>query len=193
MSRYEFLEAPRTLEEFAIERGIVFRHGRFITMQSKRPVVIGEMRVYNSGVVVDSATDTDILEEFIKQLMDQATDQLGIEFDIKIDSSTYYSSQLEFLLYISDPDKVKEQSKADNISSLLNSYLEGYNIPTTKFHHNVGTFDVDPLDNPGGLIGHFSISRRAGFPYGNSMYFSEAPLKTRDHQAALVQILDLLG
>jgi len=73
IERYGFLKAPQTLEEFDLEKGVVFQSGRFGSVS-----IVG-ITFFRNGIVVDTRSSTEDAENFLSDAGEWAEQFFGIE------------------------------------------------------------------------------------------------------------------
>ena len=62
----------------------------------------------------------------------------------------------------------------------------GPKVPKFAFHGVILNTDVHQL--PVSPPSHFSLERRAGFPFSQKIFFSQAPVPTKDHLKILEKL-----
>lgn len=103
-----------------------------------------------------------------------------------------YVSQLEFLL---DRSISQRLTMLKPLAGLITKFVRGYGFTACPDYEPSAVylfFDNSKLTNPPTFAGSFLIDRRAGVPYQENRYYSQAPLKTADHVAALVELEGVL-
>src|SRR6266851_3210694 len=69
--RYGFLQSPRLVADYNLETGITFLEGQF------EKTWIKKLSVHGNGLLVEAETSTDIIDNFIDDLMLWANEQFG--------------------------------------------------------------------------------------------------------------------
>lgn len=174
--RYQFIEYPKSIEDFTAGAGINYSYGYFDDF------VIGKMIVYNDAVFVTAQTHSDKLDA----LADDFISQLEKAFDLNLDLSdavSLYSSKVEVELkpgfsdWFSQLQPVidKMSKAAKNNGILVSEYqMNGFSIT------GEGDGELKP--------GRFLLERRAQQPFAENLFFSEAPLSTDAHRELLEEI-----
>jgi len=166
--KYGFVEGPRTVKDFDLTNGITFLHGIF---QSQ--IVIDKVKVYSNGLIVETKEDTDFCVAFIMDVMEWAKNEIGIVLMPNKKSPDLYMSTLEVQM---DADLAEPFSHFDKISELIENMLRSYRMPLPKYKVSGFQFgDVESQNTP------FRFERRVGRAISANVYFSVAPLGTKDH------------
>ena len=77
------------------------------------------------------------------------------------------------------------------LAGLITKFVRGYGFTACPDYEPSAVylfFDNSKFTSPPTLAGSFLIDHRAGVPYDENRYYSQAPLKTDDHVAALVEL-----
>jgi hypothetical protein len=193
--RYSFREVPSTqsLLNPPSNQPATFIHGR---LPSKRTVTVENLQVLNYAphstvVSAISRKSTDEADVFLNDM----ADFVGKEFhiDTKPISPTTYQSQLEVILNSSVKERFDFlQQLGQSITNLLKTY--GFSAaplyePTGFSMH----FDATKPTEPVTLATVFTVERRAQMPFDENKYYSQAPLRTSDHEAVLEHVEKLLS
>jgi hypothetical protein len=173
-ARYGFMESPKTVAEFDLSKGITFLHGFF----DKR-IVIDKFMIYNNGLVVETKDTTDVCVEIMSDVIKWGSEEAGVIFEENLMAPELYLSHLEVQ---SEIDLQAHSSKFQTISAALNSYMASYKEAGRDYKYSTMSFALDP--STGGPT-TFQFERRAKQPFSNNLYFSSAPLKSRDHESLL--------
>jgi hypothetical protein len=183
--RYGFMKIPSTFEELFPSdpnQGIKFAEGKFD--RNGQTVVIQLLQLLPNIILAETRTSTDDADAFLDDYIQQANQNRNDI--IKIVAAPIYNSQIEFSMKHGLEEFTPTAAK---LGAQLNSLVAGYGTPMQSYrvisiavnHTLVGLGGIQPA--------HFSIERRSGIPYDADLYFSNAPLKTRDH-IALLKSLD---
>lgn len=187
VDRYKFLKFPQTLEEYDLTKGITFSHGKFQPRaeKNKRDVVIDSLQIYSNGVLVDTRGDTEDADHFIDDLLKWSVEFFEIEIpDQRIDK--VYLSNLEIVL---SKTLFSHIPTAKPLGEWISAYLSEYGLKHDAFEPTGFALNFDRTSLPGSILTNFSLQRRENTPFSSGIYFSSAPLKTKDH-IALLQKLD---
>lgn len=178
--RYGFVRMPTPEQALSADSatGIVMSHGAW-DAGGGRTVLIREVKILLQAVTVDAADSTDDAELVFSDFLSWA-ESFGLKV-IQIDPKRRaYASHIECTL---DAPLDHGFRMLDAIGSRIASFLTEYNwhdqqLPPLRVH-SVGM----NLELP--LLSDFGVARRLNIPYDQNVYFSQAPLTTRDHTAVL--------
>lgn len=184
--KYQFLKFPQTYEEVFPDpqqgqvQGILFHGGKFKI--GTREVGIAMLQFLPGMIVCDTQTTTDdadfILDDYI-----EAANKDHPEAIIAI-GAPYYLSQIEFSLE-RVPQLLAEYEEAGKaIDRCLAEY--GTTVPKFSFWSTGLNTELHGL----GVMppAFFAIERRVGFPQSAKMFFSQSPLRTKDHIGLLEKL-----
>jgi len=174
--RYEFMQGPRTVEEYDLTRGVVFRHGVF------RGQLVERVQLFNTGMLAEGKFDTDELDAFIDDVIGWGENERGLRFVPNPDMLTIkraYYSQLFF--------ELPERGSAgfEIFSDLGGEVMEA--MASDGFPQTSGGFtgiSVGP-DPASGASWVFRFERRAAQPFSSNQFYSAAPMRTKAHVALL--------
>lgn len=177
VQRYHFVQGP-TAEQL-LKSEIVFQIGKF------DDVGIGEMRIYNDGVIVSGGSNTDYLEAFLNDLLEWAKTDFGLVPIVTVKPELHFES----LFYVkSDADLLSlirpEKAAVTAINRLWAQYPYGGEYELISAHFNIDPPNVKARRKPQ----QFIIERRAGTAAEENIYYSVAPFKTKDHLALLERL-----
>src|SRR5882724_2882205 len=152
--KYGFAQVPRTIEEMNLQTGVNFLQGYF------NDKLIDKLSVYSNGFLVESKHDTDLMDEFLDDLLAWVPPQFEIE--VIQTGVRSYLSQLEVAMPI---DIGVAFNKFSDVGRLLASALkeygqvaEDYQISSLRMHYDlVGKTDATSRE--------FVFERRAAEPY----------------------------
>jgi hypothetical protein len=186
VDRYKFLKVPQTLEEYDEAKGVTFRHGKFQYTRGKetRDVVIDSLQVYNNGLLADTRSDTEDADEFIDDLLAWAVKT----YDITIPAQRVEQIYLSNLEISSSKTLSNYIPSSKDISEELARYLTEYGIKHEPFEPVSFALHFDKTVLPNSLLTNFTLQRRETVPFSSGLYFSSAPLKTKDHLALLEKL-----
>ena len=179
VDRYNFLKVPQTLEEFDETKGITFRHGKFHS--NGRDIVIDVFQVFNNGLLVDTREDTEDAERFIDDVVEWGSKTYGLVVS-EAPVEHVYLSNLELFLTNSLSTYIPIAPK---LSGEISHYLTEYGIKHEPFETVNFVLNFDRVRLPNSVLTNFTLQRREGVPFSSGLYFSSAPLKTKDHIAIL--------
>lgn len=133
------------------------------------------------GVVTKTSTDdSDLVLDDLAKLM---TERFGIETTPILPTS--YQSQLEVAFH----SAVNEHFRFSGpIGKAITEYVKSYGFPAcpTYIPTMFGMyFDTSKPTTPPTFSTSFTIERRVGVSFEENKYYSQAPLRTKDHEALL--------
>jgi hypothetical protein len=178
VQRYSFAKFP-SMEEL-IREPIAFSIGKFGDVQ------INEFQIYQDGIVVSSRAPTEVLDAFISDLFSWSEMEFGMveAADAKpekfIESSLVVKSTKDLALCISPASAV-----IDVVNDALRRQVTGVPYQLSGF-----SLEADPgalLDRRRRPI-RFAVERRANTSFNDNIFFSVAPLHTKDHLAVLASM-----
>jgi hypothetical protein len=162
-------------------------NGKIVSVEQFLVTYVGN-RATSLGV--STRISSDASDSFLDNVIEWAANEYGL--DAKEILPRSYFSQVEFVL--SKPLS-RHFTELGEIGEAITSYVQGYgleNCPSYEFggfsmhfdlvKHN----DLKPSPQP------FAIERRVGSSYNERKYFSQAPLRTQDHEAILERLEKLL-
>lgn len=182
VEQYKFLKVPQTLEEYDDAKGITFAHGKFSS--GVRDVVIDSFQVFNNGIVADTREDTDESDKFLDDIIEWSMKALGRVLSSQIVERVYLSN-----LEISLKTPISNYNpSAQKLSGALSRSLTEYGIKHGPIEMVSVALNFDRTKVPDSILTNFTLQRREGTPFESGLYFSTAPLKTKDHIALLQMI-----
>lgn len=178
-SRYRFVKSPAVEDLLNQRPNAVFEHGKF------GDSVIRKFSLHSDGMISESQAGTEAAEQFLEDFVSWSKDAFGVvELDIN-ESYKMYDSNLVAQMQIDLPEKMGFlRFICDNIETTLKQYREG--IP--EYQAAGFSLSSDSAGIAGVAPAPFQIERRVGQPFSNNLYFSSAPLRTRDHAKLLEMI-----
>jgi hypothetical protein len=139
---------------------------------------------------VSTRVSSDASEAFLEHAIQWAANEYGLDTTEMFPRA--YFSQVEFVL----PKPLSQHfAELQQIGKAITAFGQRYGsnkCPLYEFggfsmHFDVVKFfDLMPTPQP------FAIERRVGATYDENKYFSQAPLRTQDHQAVLEQVEQIL-
>ena len=181
IQKYSFVKYPN-LDELQNEI-FAFNVGRFRDFQ------IDELKVYNDGVIVTSKCSTEILNEFLDELLGWLKSDFGY-CEITIPKpETHFESRL---VVKTDKDIASLLSPPKRVTNLIEQTLA--KNTEAEYQATGISFETDSQ----GLTkrrrpGRFGLERRVGVPFGTNTYYSVAPLTSTDHLMLLDGLEGLAG
>jgi len=181
--RYRFFEAPCKADEIDPEKGLRFALGRF------EGATIDSLEVFNSALVVRGPAATEILDRFLEDISNWATETLHVTIAPSQPVARAYNSTLEVSASF---DLLRWHKRLDAFREMLGEMVSRQG------------FDVAPYEAIGMAMhtekeravplqpAKFTLERRVGHHYGENIFFSEAPVATADHKKLLDSLETLL-
>ena len=176
VQRFGFQKFPQKYEEFYPQKGIELAAGKWESGS------IDKVVIYSGGIVVDTRSSTDDSEKVLDECLMWTRTEFGLQYHQEMIKRKGYVSQLTFY---SDAPIFSALSSplsrlAQNVTrSLEKSLGEKINYEPSSFaiHLDQTTRQLSPAA--------FTLQRRAGIPFTDNKYFSEAPLPTGIHKELL--------
>ena len=177
---FRFVDVPLKLEDFdTANKGATFRHGFF------KGAVIDLFQIYDNGVLAEGKVSTDICDDFLDAVLAWAAEKFALAYADEASQRRAYVSELET---VSDKELMKTLSKLKAIGELLGEKVTSYGRKCPPFHpsgiHLAPNFNEEGVN----AAGRFLLERRGGIPFERNVYFSTAPLSTRDHMSVLERL-----
>jgi hypothetical protein len=178
VSRYEFQKFPKDYSEFDETKGIEFLEGR------RGEDVIWRLAIYNTGVLVDTRSNTTLSREIMEEAFLWAKDTFGLNYEPGMVKRFAYISQVTFYsegtLSMLNPVLSRIARRVTQAVSEFQKAKVDYETATLGIHH-------DALDRKNQVAG-FVVSPRIETPLSEHKYFSEAPLTTDLHWELLEEL-----
>ncbi|HEV7731417.1 MAG TPA: hypothetical protein VGR62_04605 [Candidatus Binatia bacterium] len=190
--RYGFVRFPTTAREVLPPNDgvpLVFEHGKF--ERDGRQVLIQRLELLRYAISLDAATSTEDADIVVDDLL-----AVGSEY-ITPAGRRFYISHLELTqpgVGIPVPERAVPAigSVARDLARLLPTYEPGTwanGIPPDAFAVAGFSLLVDPAGAQ--FACDFRLERRANVPLSSNLFFSQAPLRTTDHIAALERFFEI--
>jgi hypothetical protein len=172
--QYGFLSTPMPEQLLPTsESGAEFQHGRLQIGEKSR--VIDKLVVYRDGIVIDTSSSTDDCEVILTDLLRWAEQN---SITIEHTAAPLYVSQLVVKMDI-DFERLAPVSR--NVSKTMTTFLTCYGLEVPEYNLDSIRWNFDQTRPSRLKPSPFLIENRADVPHGENVYFSQAPLKTRDH------------
>jgi hypothetical protein len=171
VERYGFQKYPSKLEDFDEAKGITFEQGR------AGDITIVQLVIYQNGIQLDTATDTDSSEAIVMDALGWASQTLGLVYKPEMLKRKSYVSNLTFY---SDAPLLQTNPVLNRISIKISKAVsENLRFPFS-FQPTAIQIGHDP-EAQTIPVAPFSIQRRAQTPFSENKYFSTAPVSTKIH------------
>lgn len=177
--RYKFWEVPLNLAEWNQDTGARFAVGKFGEHN------ISTLEIFANGIVAQAETDTSVLDDMIGDAMLWAHDSFGIDYVISQPIEKNFNSTVEVR---ATTDFLNKFLALENTRNLLSAMVKGYGFPVADYALNGITLlsEANPL-NPI-PTNKFVFERRIGSKYDENVFFSEAPVATKQHMELLQEL-----
>jgi hypothetical protein len=186
--KFKFQAVPNKAEELANPTQtapLVFRYGT--CKVAGRAVVIVILQIFPTAVLAGVDTSTEDAESFLDELIEWASEKFGIEYQKLAEPA--FSSQLEVKLAKPLGEYFPRLKKVCEAGSKLISDVF-VNKPPYELAGITLSFDrLKFIPSPGNI----RLERRESAPYADNLYFSEAPMTTKNHLALLKLLEDSLS
>lgn len=179
--RYGFITAPK-IQDLAPSdpaKGAEFQHGKLIA--ENRTIIIDKFTIFREGLVADTASSTDDTDLFLDDLAQWAktaspkAEQSGPRF---------YISQIEIKM---NETLEVYAPRFRPVGEKIATLLSGYGIKVPRYEVSALNLYFDQLGKTPPQPGVFFFDRRLNYSYSENVWFSQAPLKTADHVALLME------
>jgi hypothetical protein len=175
VKRYSFVKAPSPDQALPY----TFTIGKFKNAQ------IAELSIYNDGFIVSSASDTDLVDEFIDDFLSWAIKEFGIIPLTAIKPEKFYESSIVVKSEVDLAATLKPQTE---ISNVLADAMKSAQI-TAPITLSGFILDFNPKDflgkrKPFRVI----VDRRVNVPFSENIFYSQSPFRTRDHLKVLTSL-----
>jgi hypothetical protein len=175
VERYRFQRFPQKVEEFDEQKGVEFWSGEV------NGQVIDKLVIYNSGILIDTRTDTQTSRALIEDALLWAKSRFEINYEPGTIRRFGYVSQVTFHSDMTldglNPALQRLSDRLSEAVSGIHGHSVRYQTSSIQVHH-------DPLARKNPIAG-FTIFPRVDTPFSEKKYFSEAPVPTDVHIALL--------
>jgi hypothetical protein len=179
--RYSFAKVPSITE--LTSSSFAFAIGKF------RDVQINELQVYPDGVVVSTRADTEILEDFLSDLLSWAEREFGLTLIATTTPEKFIESGI---VVKSETDLSRALSPSNDLTEVVNRAIQK-NVTKARYQIAGFTLDSDPAAFPGRRKPmRFGIERRLNVPFSENVFYSYAPINTQHHLKVLSELEALL-
>ena len=176
--RYGFLQGPNAVRDYDRANGITFLKGIF------RTEVIEKLQIFDVGILCEMSAPTEIADAFLDDLTSWANDNFNLGISKLSHPPSGYVSTLEFSSDFRLDTMMKPVSE---IGIILSKFLNarGHDLPPysgwgVRMNLDPGLKNLKP--------GEFALEHRANKPFAERIYYSTAPLTTKEHLALLEKV-----
>ena len=160
---------------FLQKKSADFLHGKFTT-EDGHTIIVQNLSVYSDGVVVDTALSTNHSDLFLAEWLRWMAEIT--EGTITPVGLRYYMSQIEMRMENALDRCLVAFHK---IGPTVAIHLNEYGIKAPPYEGTGLRFSFDQLGAVGAQPCEFLLERRLNVPFGDNLWFTQAPLKTGDH------------
>jgi hypothetical protein len=187
-ARYQFSMVSQLTSQHLQGAPIPLQAGRFLIGDKVHR--ISQLMVLQQGDIV-TAEDTDIGDAILDDLLQFLDQSFGGDLVAQVDKRLYVTGLVvEFSKSFEGRNKfLRDAEKITKMPFTKMVFSTERNFPAPG-PEAAALLSSDPLLQM--ELTEFSIERRAGEPFSANRYFSIAPLRTKDHIAALEKIEALL-
>lgn len=178
--RYYFFQGPEKIEDFNLERGTTFLRGAL-----NDSIKIDRLQLLKSAILCEASIDLDQCDIFLDDVIQFGSEILGVPIEENVEFGRIYVSQLEVEL---DNTLQKYTDQFTEIGKNISSYIAVYGNKVEPYLPSAIAFSGDPAEIGGIKTESFKLEERVGFPRREKIYYSSAPLKTKDHIAVLEKL-----
>lgn len=180
VERYDFKKFPTKVEDFDESKGVEFEHGR------TTDIVIDKVVILNSGVYVDTRTETAASEAILHEALKWLSHDFGLIYSPSMIKRRAYISEVTFH---SIDNLLGVHPMMREFSRVVSREIEE-NFQQPLVYEAAGiSLMYDKLKTAFGPAA-FTIQRREGVPFSENKYYSSAPIKTETHLKLLEQFED---
>jgi hypothetical protein len=176
IERYSFVKYPSPDQVLPYTFGI----GKFQNTQ------ITELSIYNDGITASSASDTDLLDTFIDDLLAWAARELQLIEAPANKPEKYYESSI---VVKSTTNLASVAELRSGLSNILQPALEAAKIDAAlQLSGLIFDFDLPRVQSLKRKPFRLTIDRRLGVPFSENVFYSQAPFRTKDHVEVLASL-----
>jgi hypothetical protein len=193
-NRYEFVVAPRNEDILPQSpkapdqpkptdqpKGVEFKHGRLKNTEG-RAVIIQQFSMFADGIVVDTTTSTEDSDLFVSDFVSWV--QIEFSLELKLGRKLYIS-QLE--IQAAAPLEIYSPT-FKRVGKTVTELIHNYGLDVAPYQFSIVTLNFDQIGAVPPYPIPFQIERRINVPYKENMWFSQAPLRTKDHIKVLHEL-----
>jgi hypothetical protein len=181
--RYKFMEIPRLVGDYDLQRGMTFLKGTYFGK-----FVIEKFQIYNNGILCEAKIATESVDEFLDDATRWATSELGLLTNYG--GTTPYLSNIEIE---SELDIAENFGKFSSLGKTIANFVRSNGLTTPDYSVSEITLHSDTWLTGTPRAVAFTFGRRHGHAHADNLYFSSAPLKTKDHLKVLDELESILA
>lgn len=176
--RYQFTTAPHSFEELGGNKA-EFKHGLF------EGSAVGALEVYNDGIIVESQSDTDFIDNFIADLNSWLEKDHSLSV---IDTHTVNKIYESVLLVETEQDIFRPFNVYSDVLPMIENALQDASKLTVQYENFGLALAADHTQIPGLKPMPFRFEKKEGIEFSRQMYHTTAPLKTKQHLEILERL-----
>jgi hypothetical protein len=185
IEKYKFQIFPIKPDELDLSKGVKFLVGTF---QKDHKNIAIDLTVFNDGLVADTRSSTEDSDAFLNDYLTLLSTELDLVPYQEVLRSNAYLSELWVQ---TDKSLNALNPKLADFAKRLTSLVVGHSHHHIAFESTGITFWTDPIVvNP---PGPFKFERAENTPFGESRYYSAAPLQTNVHLEMLTELESILS
>jgi len=181
VDRYKFVEFPTEPHELLPtdpNQAINFRHGKLELTTGV--LIIDQLQVYQTGLVVHTSTSTTDSDLIVDDVLHWASSHFQISFEPIRPVGHLSQLEVRFEKRIADFFPALK-AVGSGMSKGLDDFWEFH--PAYELTSLI--FSFDPSVHPSPAPSFFKIEPRVNVAFEENIYFSEAPLSTKNHATLL--------
>jgi hypothetical protein len=171
IERCGFQKFPQEFKDFDDTKGVEFSEGKW------GDTVIETLKIYNTGLQLDTRVSTQESERVLKEALNWAIKEFGIVYDPKMLSRKAYVSDLVFRTEV---PILSSYTPFANLCERGQAAFATLSHDKSPWQPVIFTVQSEGVPRKP-LNAAFSIQRRAETMFSENKYFSEAPLPTDIH------------
>jgi hypothetical protein len=177
--RYSFTKVPQTFGELNFDKGVELFAGKLSDIN------IDKITVYTNGIAVDTRSSTDDAQKVLQDLLDAIKEAFGAVIQ------PYRRFFLGHIIFRSNMNLSVLNPVLKHIADIVSSVTSQNASQPLTYEPSLVSVAVDS-SRTNFAPGPFTIERRAQVPFSENLYFSGAPLETKEHLELIRQFEDAL-
>ncbi len=177
---FRFAEVPAKAVEFNTEEGMTLKLGFF------EKATISQLKIYRNGMLAEGPRTTEDLEKFLDRVEKILGETFGATYTAVSATPKLYFSSVECRVL---PTAVAGIDVLKPVRDRLTAAVRAYGVQTEDYDVTSVILAADQTKTPGDAKPQrFVFERRAAHPFESNLFYSEAPLTTREHLALLLDL-----
>ena len=181
VERYHFGGAPHSFEDLGGNK-VEFKHGLF------EGIAIETLDLYNDGIIVASRSDSDFIDQFINDLGWWLEKNFGLSV---IETHTISKMYDSTLLVETDRNIFQPLDAYASILRAIENALQDSSGLEISYHTFGVSLSADQTQNSALKPAPFRFERKEGIEFSRHHFYTNAPLKTKQHLKVLEQMEQL--